>query len=103
LGNDCDIIVKRDRLTFLDRELPIETVTDVVRIFSTDYKTLTDAETVNLASEKMKKIIVDRTSEAMLLKISTEGAFQNEFYKLQTNIVCVEDITKDAPFEYSAN
>ena len=51
----------------------------------------------------MGELISERTSDATLLKLSTEGFFSDGFYKMQTDIVCVEDITKDAPFDYSAN
>ncbi len=102
-GKDCDIIVERDVISFLNKELPVWKVAYIVRNYSTVSRTLTDGETVKLASEDMEKLISERTADATLLKLSTEGSFQGDFYNMRTDIVCVEDIAKDAPFEYSAN
>ena len=58
---------------------------------------------VDQASYEISELLCNRTLEATLLKLTSKAYFKDDFFIMQTDIVCIEDIIKDAPFEFSAN
>ena len=103
LPDGCDIIVKREVLSFLGKDLPIEIEREYIRSYEAFSLSLSDDEMVKKASYEISELLCNRTLEATLLKLTSKAYFKDDFFIMQTDIVCIEDIIKDAPFEFSAN
>ena len=78
-------------------------ITDHLIEYETFEVRLCRDELAAIASSRMRDMLLKRTEEATLLRASTSGRFVEGGYESVTDIVCIENIAKDVPFEYSAN
>ena len=101
--NSYDIIESENKLSFLGRELPFSVITDRRIEYEAYAVVLRRDELAAIASSRMRDMLLKRTEEATLLRASTSGRFVEGGYESVTDIVCIENIAKDVPFEYSAN
>lgn len=98
-----DIIESEKKLTFLGRELPFSVITEHRVEYETRGIRLSRDELASIASARMRDMLLGRTEEATLLRAATSGRFTEGGYESVTKIVCIENIAKDVPFEYSAS
>ena len=98
-----DIIENEKDFSFLGKRLPFSLNKRYCELYETAEEKLSRDELIKRATEKMRLELLKRTSESTLTRASSSGNFINGGYEIKTDIVCIENITKDVPFEYSAN
>ena len=92
-GRECVIIEnnKKCRLFGL-YEIPIEILTEYSIPKVENTLTLTDAELVADAAERMREEILHRTKDAELLRLSTSGEFTDGGYVMKTTVTVIEQV-----------
>ena len=97
-----DIIESNEENSILGKRMPISISVRYAVPYEIVKRKLTKDETVALASERMSSLVCDRLKDSTLLRIKTAAEFKDRAYVISTNFVCVEDISKEIPFEVSS-
>ena len=95
-----DIIYSKEDFSFKDgKKLPFS----LIKTYSVPYdiveNRLSESEMVELASAEMSEMLGQRLSDATLLRIKTDGGFENSYYIMRSEIVVSEEIGTNLPFE----
>ena len=96
-----DIIELNEENSILGKRMPISISVRYAVPYETVTKMRSKDETVAAASERMSSLIGERLKSSTLLRIKTAAEFKDRAYVINTSFVCIEDISKEIPFEVS--
>jgi len=96
---ECDIIDTTKDISLFGRKLPLSLSKQSAVSYSTEEMQISEEEMVREASSKMADLLSERLVDSTLLKIKTEGSFEDGEYKMKSSFICIEQIGSDLPFE----
>ena len=100
LQDECDIIenVKVYSL-FGSKKIPISVNSRYIIEYSTHNGSYTDAQIVQIASDRLSAAVLKRLVGCDLLKIKTDGDFTDEGYLMKSSLVFLSEIGRTQNFE----
>ena len=99
---ECDIIEDESRWKLFGKTpLPIKTVRRYVLKYEKRDIELSEAEMAKLAAMQLNEDLNEKLDGANLLRLRTNGHFENDSYVMESEYVCSSDIGKTLEFDYS--
>lgn len=96
----CDTIETRKRLkSFTGSYLPIETVTKRYIEYEYRERVYTPEEAVDIAFSRLRQDMDEALENATLVSKSVSTSFDDEYFYIECNLYCLEDIAKLVEFQ----
>ena len=94
-----DIIEKSKTTRLLGRTLPVSFNIEYKELYSTAVREIPKDKLVATASEKTAAALADVLGDGTLIRMHTDGGFEDSEYKMNTQLIFTKEIGRDAPFE----
>ena len=79
--------------------LPVETVTEKYYEYEYRERTYTKAEAVDLAFKQLRSDMDEALKDAELISKSVKTSFDDEYFYIECNLFCLEDIATVVEFQ----
>ncbi|MBO7304087.1 MAG: sporulation protein YqfD [Clostridia bacterium] len=98
-GKEYVIIEKNKPLTILGKTLPVSLCVKYKQLYRVTVTELSKDELVEAAAARTARAVEEALGEGTLVRLRTDGGFENNEYKMNTHLVYTKQIGRDAPFE----
>lgn len=103
LTDEYDIIEAKEVCTLFGKRLPLAIYREVSLIPIESEVSYDDADLPELCRRRLEAALADALKEKDLLKLTARGEYTEVGYKMTAEIVCAEDICREAPISLGGN